>query len=181
MFLTLNEYLLGARRLLTKYGYPCHLKDEDAVAYVAHCMMKADQTWDGTKSSRDTWRFNQARWAIGKLRAKKRKERKHVSLHAPIRGCGNNGTGKATFLHDVLEAQDNTYVYREAAEVMKQAKECLDERQYACVESYYLKSMTLQQIGDQLGCTREYVRQILKKAMNRLRNECGAEADSFAS
>ena len=176
MFLTLNEYLLGARKILAKHGYACLRNDEDAISYVASCMMNADHTWDGKSSSRTTWRFNQARYAILKLQTKHRKKRKHVSLDSPISTHGV----KSVFLHDILEANDGSHVYTEFKDLMEHAEEVLTERQYDCLSLYYREHMTLQEIGDKLDLTRERVRQILKEAINKLRNECQYQINNFA-
>lgn len=46
----------------------------------------------------------------------------------------------------------------------------LDKRQLLIVQLYFFKGMTLQEAGDAIGVTRERIRQILSKAISKMRN-----------
>jgi RNA polymerase sigma factor (sigma-70 family) len=168
MFLTLNEYLIGAQKILNMYGYSCHKRDDDAISYVASCMMKADQTWDGHSSSRDTWRFNQARYAIMKLKTKTRKQRKHISLNKSIGKSGD----KDIQLSDVIEVKSQIDYTEDFNRLIEMAKKVLSEKQLSCLLMYYKEGLTLQAIGDKLGVTKEAIRLNLQRSIGILRNEC---------
>lgn len=179
MFLTLKEYLLGARKLLALYGYNCLKNDEDAISYVASCMMNADRTWDGTKSSRDTWRFNQAKFAIMKLKTAHRKKRKLRSLEDNL-GSGNSP--HPIFLKDVIEqpSADFHTPMTVFANIMKYAELVLSQQQLTCLKMRYQDDLKLEDIGTQLGISKQAVDQHIKKAIKTLKNECQLKFDSFA-
>ncbi len=164
----MKEYLLGASKLLALYGYNCHKRDEDAISFVASCMMQADETWDGKSSSRNTWRFNQAKFAIMKLKTQHRKQRHFVSLNKVVHTAED---GRKIFLQDYIEDKkiDRT---QDVTDIMVHAKKCLTPQQFNCLHSYYYDNMTLQAIGDQMGVSKEMVRLHLKKALTTLKNEC---------
>jgi len=167
MFLTLDEYLLGARKLIAKYGLSCHVEDEDAISYVAQYMMKADETCDETKSARNTWRINQARYAIMNLRTKFLKDKKHKTLSLNVQ-IKNNG-GRSVQLSDTIpdNRMDNTKE-EQYNQVINAAQNVLSGRRQHCFLSYYKKGKTLQEIGDELGITKEAVRQQLEKGIKIL-------------
>ena len=178
MFLTLKEYLLGARKLLALYGYNCLKNDEDAISYVASYMMKADHTWDGEKSSRDTWRYNQAKFAIMKLKTAHRKKRKLQSLDQCI---SKSGSDRPVFLQDVIvDSKNNTDNLQQAfTHVMDYAENLLPQRQFACLKLRYQEDLKLEDIGRQLGISKQAVDQHLSKAIKTLRNVCKSKIDSF--
>ena len=178
MFLTLEEYLLGAKKILNIYGYPCHKKDDDAISFVAYYMMKADQTWDGVSSSKTTWRFNQARYAILKLRAKYRKQKKHISLNKVI----SEKAGRSIILSDVIadqktKAKDSF----ELAEVMNLIEQKLSDRQKECVLMYYVDGLNLEEVGKKLGITKQAVSLNIKKSIEKIKNECQSEDYNYVN
>lgn len=177
MFLTLDEYLTGASKLLSLYGYNCHKKDEDAISFVASYMMKADQTWDGHSSSRDTWRFNQARFAIMKLKTKYRNRKKLVSLNTVINHKGN----RDVILSDVIEDRNNYETIENFNEIMYRAKQNLSSKQFECLSLHYVDGMTLDKIGDKLGITKQAVSLHIIKAVQKLKNECRSQINYITS
>ena len=60
---------------------------------------------------------------------------------------------------------------------VKACLQVLDEREYQIVSSYFgfddLRPMTLEEIGETLGVTRERVRQLRNRALDKLRVQCG--------
>jgi RNA polymerase sigma factor (sigma-70 family) len=173
----MNEYLIGAHKLLALYGYNCHKRDEDAISSVASAMMKADQTWDGKSSSRDTWRFNQARYAIMKLKTQHKKKRKIVSLNNVVYVKSN----RTVYLQDLVEDKKKGNVGQAFDELMTQAKNHLSQRQFECLKLHYKEDMTMEKIGDQLGITKQMVSLHIKKAVQILQNECPSKVDYITS
>ena len=61
----------------------------------------------------------------------------------------------------------------------------LDDREYQIVSSYFgfddLRPMTLEEIGETLGVTRERVRQLRNRALDKLRVQCGELLLEFSS
>jgi RNA polymerase sigma factor (sigma-70 family) len=173
MSLTLKEYLLGARKLLSLYGYRCHKNDEDAISSVASAMMMADETWDGCRSSKDTWRYNQAKFAIMKLKNKHRSKRKLMSLDFVI----SSDRDKNVVLSDVLENKSSNNMADAFYQVMDYAKKRLSPRQYECIRMYYQEDMTLDAIGKQLHITKQAVSLSIKKGIEIITCECQSKVD----
>ena len=71
-FLTLDEYLAQARKIMIAERCVALVDDEDAVADVAYKMIQADQTWNEAKSSRRTWRYDRAKYAIKRILYKRK-------------------------------------------------------------------------------------------------------------
>jgi RNA polymerase sigma factor (sigma-70 family) len=170
MFLSMNEYLVLASKMLSKYGYRCHRNDEDAIAFVAHYMMQADATWDSTKSEQVTWRYNQAKYAIMKLKTKERTKRKLVSLHTEVKTNGS----KTVSLHELLPGKTSKVPSEQFVSVMDQAQNLLTDKQLQCLTLYYMESLTLDAIGQQLKISKQRVCQHIHKAIEILQNECAA-------
>ena len=96
---------------------------------------------------------------------------KHVSVDAPITD------GADSSLLDVLPntdspMADNELVMESLREEVASALNVLNERERNIIECFYginQREMTLEEIGDKFGLTRERVRQIKEKALRRLR------------
>ena len=86
-----------------------------------------------------------------------------------------------TTLHAVIgsdeEGADEALDERETKRRIADCLEVLDERESRIVRDYYgfgsLPPMTLEQIGGSLGVTRERVRQLRNRALEKLRENCG--------
>lgn len=96
---------------------------------------------------------------------------KHISVDAPIM------EGADSSLLDVLPntespMADNELVMESLREEVASALNVLNERERNIIECFYginRREMTLEEIGDKFGLTRERVRQIKEKALRRLR------------
>ena len=97
---------------------------------------------------------------------------RHVSVDAPfIEGEDNS-------LLDVMEntdapSADNTLIYESLQKEISRALDILNERERDIIEMSFgiaQPQMTLEEIGDNFGLTRERVRQIREKAIRKLRN-----------
>ena len=96
---------------------------------------------------------------------------KHISVDAPIM------EGADSSLLDVLPNTespmgDNELVMESLREEVASALNVLNERERNIIECFYginQREMTLEEIGDKFGLTRERVRQIKEKALRRLR------------
>lgn len=96
---------------------------------------------------------------------------KHISVDAPFMDGEDNS------LLDVLTnadspMADNDLVMESLREEVASALNILNERERNIIECFYginQREMTLEEIGDRFGLTRERVRQIKEKALRRLR------------
>lgn len=97
---------------------------------------------------------------------------RHVSMDAPF------ADGEDNSLLDVLPnadspMADNTLVLESLREEIKRALQTLNERERNIIEAFFginQQEMTLEEIGERYGLTRERVRQIKEKAIRRLRH-----------
>ena len=98
--------------------------------------------------------------------------RRHVSVDAPF------AEGEDNSLLDVLPNNDSpmadkTLVLESLREEINRALQTLNERERNIIEAFFginQPEMTLEEIGDKYGLTRERVRQIKEKAIRRLRH-----------
>ncbi len=97
---------------------------------------------------------------------------KHVSVDAPF------NDGEDNSLLDVLPntdspMADNSLVLESLREEINRALSTLNDRERNVIEAFFginQSEMTLEEIGDKYGLTRERVRQIKEKAIRRLRH-----------
>jgi len=87
-------------------------------------------------------------------------------LDAPL--GGGEGLPLGVLIVDSGPPPDVLAAYREQADQIAAALAKLPERSHVVLRDYYWRSRTLQAIGDDIGVTRERVRQIKAKAMQRL-------------
>ena len=93
-------------------------------------------------------------------------------MDAPFAG------GEENSLLDVLpnsnaQMADNVLVQESLRDEISSALKSLNERERNIIEAFFginQAEMTLEEIGDKFGLTRERVRQIKEKAIRRLRN-----------
>lgn len=170
-FLTLDEYLTGARKIMTAQKFGFLTNDEDAVAHVAYRMMLADQTWDGS-SSRETWRYNQARYAILRVMFKKKKEHKRnvKSLDYGWDMVERQEGHRARTLADRIEDRSSHEdVYRQFLEVCKCADTILTGRPQECFDLYYRDRLNMEEIGKKLGITKQAVSLHVKRGIKEIK------------
>ena len=96
--------------------------------------------------------------------------------------------GEETTLHGVLagpqEEHDEVYNDDEMKRTIRGCLLVLDERETHIVRSYFglgdSEPMTLEEIGDTLGVTRERIRQLRNRALSKLRDNCGELLGEFS-
>jgi len=152
------------------------LKSEDALGNIATQLMFADWRWDGTGTI-EGYRKQCAIWAIqGYLSRDVNFNKKHnmMSLNFNIDDEGHE-------LTEVISdsgSHDPSYIASEKEEEQKQqflidtllSSGVLTEPQEECVRMYYLQEMSLTNIAKELKISREAVRQLVDRGINRLRN-----------
>lgn len=169
-FGTLDEYLEIARRTIVSYAGEIRLglademlKNEDAVANVAHAVMMADWHFDG-RGDKFGFRKQRIKWAIRNYITRKT----HRQYTTTIDGGGHcamslkdteanmpdvniNREEMATSLHKLL---DSGSISKQAASYLRQ---------------YYLEGSCLQQIADRRGVTKQGVQQLITSSLRVLK------------
>lgn len=97
---------------------------------------------------------------------------KHVSVDAPIYD-GEDSSMLDTMISDDAPMADKTLVMESLRAEIKRVLSKLKDKEKNVVEAFFgigQPEMTLEEIGEKYGLTRERVRQIKEKAIRRLRN-----------
>ena len=97
---------------------------------------------------------------------------RHVSVDAPF-ADGEESSLLDVIVNDNSPAADRELVKESLREEIKSALKILNHRERAIIEAYYglgTPELTLEEIGNKFGLTRERVRQIREKAIKRLRD-----------
>ena len=145
-----------------------------------------NQVGSVNKINREVNRFeqeNERRPSVGEIAAKidlpeekiedaLKVNTRHISVDAPFT------EGEENSLLDILPNQDspmadNELVAESLRDEIKRALQTLNERERNIIEAFFginQPEMTLEEIGDKFGLTRERVRQIKEKAIRRLRH-----------
>jgi RNA polymerase primary sigma factor len=105
---------------------------------------------------------------------------RHVSMDAPIGGEEGESTMLDLFSSDSEEAPDLRLMEESLKEEVSFGLSLLSHREIEVLSSYYglngHKSLTLEEIGELYGLTRERVRQIKERALRRLRKSVNKNA-----
>lgn len=173
-FLSLGEYLVGARKIMSAQKCGFLVNDEDAVADVAYRMMLADQTWNGT-SSRDTWRYNQARYALMRLLAKRKKNAKKRILSLDY-GWHKKDDNEIQSLVEKVRGKDYEDIQDDFNTVCDRAKNVLNDKQYTCLIKHHKHHMTMDAIGQEMGISKQRVLQHIQKGTLKLKR-CLSKTD----
>jgi RNA polymerase primary sigma factor len=98
---------------------------------------------------------------------------KHVSLDAPLGSDENDSTMLDVYVSEEDTAPDNSLMEQSLKDEVQQGLSILSPREVEVLSAYYglngNKPLTLEEIGEMYGLTRERVRQIKERAIRRLR------------
>ncbi len=97
---------------------------------------------------------------------------RHISVDAPFVE-GEDNSLLDVMINDDSPKADRTLINESLAKEIDRALSTLSEREHEIVKKFFgigVPEMTLEEIGDEFGLTRERVRQIKEKAIRRLRN-----------
>ncbi len=153
------------------------LASEDAISNIATEVMIADWRWNGY-GTKFGYRKQRAIWAMQSFmhRQCQTNKRKTYSLDETIK-YGSERI-EETFA-DILESREESHesvidhneylghVTKRIKGVMKYLKPI----EKKCIIKYYLEEKTLQIVANELGCTREWVRQVLISAKNLMKRK----------
>ena len=102
-----------------------------------------------------------------------RSNARHVSMDSPIGGEDSDATMLDVFVNADESMPDTILIEESMREEVKQGLAILSDREKEVISAYYglneFKALTLEEIGDAYGLTRERVRQIKERAIRRLR------------
>jgi RNA polymerase primary sigma factor len=98
---------------------------------------------------------------------------KHVSMDAPLGSDENDSTMLDVYVSEEDTAPDNNLMEQSLKDEVQQGLSILSPREVEVLSAYYglngNKPLTLEEIGEMYGLTRERVRQIKERAIRRLR------------
>ena len=98
---------------------------------------------------------------------------RHISMDAPFIGDGESSLLDIIPNYDA-PSTDKSLVEESLRDEISRVLQVLDEREHKVIEAYFginQREMTLEEIGDKYGLTRERVRQIKEKAIRKLRQQ----------
>ncbi|HRW74874.1 MAG: RNA polymerase sigma factor RpoD/SigA [Saprospiraceae bacterium] len=105
---------------------------------------------------------------------------RHLSVDAPINGEESDATMLDVLINDGETSPDNTLMEESLKDEVQHGLSMLSPREVEVLSAYYglngYKSLTLEEIGEQFGLTRERVRQIKERAIRRLRKSYNRNA-----
>ncbi|RMG85175.1 MAG: RNA polymerase sigma factor RpoD/SigA [Bacteroidetes bacterium] len=105
---------------------------------------------------------------------------RHISVDAPLSGEQGDSTMLDVLVTDHADAPDESLMEQSLKEEVQQGLSILSPREVEVLSAYYglngHKSLTLEEIGELYGLTRERVRQIKERAIRRLRKSYNRNA-----
>lgn len=105
---------------------------------------------------------------------------RHLSVDAPLSGEAGDSTMLDLISSEKTQRPDENLMEQSLKEEVQQGLSILSPREVEVLSSYYglngHKSLTLEEIGDLYGLTRERVRQIKERAIRRLRKSYNRNA-----
>jgi RNA polymerase primary sigma factor len=107
-----------------------------------------------------------------------RSNTRHVSMDSPLGGEDSDATMLDVFVTNDEHLPDSDLLDESLREEVQQGLSILSEREKEVISAYYGledKSMTLEEIGEAFGLTRERVRQIKERAIRRLRKSYNSQ------
>ncbi len=162
---TLDFYLETAKRAIGKWGHINMLKSEDDISHVAYMIMLADQKFDG-RGTIEGFRMSYAKFGIKRLFSAYKKNSKRIIRPLDLR----NEFGQSLYdfipdgglaIEDQIEIRDTEYLVNNFS--------FLTEREKSLIIRNRLNKETLELIGEDLGLTRERIRQIVDTGLAKLK------------
>ena len=165
---TMNDYLKEARYVIIKWGDYNMLKDDDAIADVAHNLMLAEWRYDPTKgASRLTHRINYGKYAVLDIYKKRKRASKHK--HITINQMESDREQEGIILTD--ESYERGEEYKLSAEFVDNIldNKCINKIQRGYMRERYINGKTLQDIALEFGVSRQAVQQSIANALKNLK------------
>lgn len=182
-FLTLKEYLQMAQKIVKHVLGKINskvakeiLRSDDVLSNIATSMMMSDWKYQpGAGTSPETYRYGGALQVI-KTYLKRRSSRRYVySLDYEISDGDTTTKNMYDDIEDNSQLEPADYAITKInndnlIEILEDGK-TLNDKERLCINKYFFNDMTYQAIGDEIGVTRERIRQIIKDGLLKLRAE----------
>ena len=108
-----------------------------------------------------------------------RSNTRHVSMDSPLGGEDSDATMMDVFVTEGERMPDTDLLDESLREEVQEGLAILSEREKEVITAYYglneFKPLTLEEIGEAFGLTRERVRQIKERAIRRLRKSYNSQ------
>jgi len=165
---TIKEYLKEARYVIIKWGDFNMLKDDDAIADVAHNLMLAEWKYDPTKgASRLTHRINYGKYAVLDIYKKRKKNSKYK--HITINQAESDREKAGIILTDErFQKEENHRMSVETVENILSNKS-INQTQKGYMRERYINGKTFQEIANEFGVSRQAVQQSIANALKNLK------------
>ncbi len=189
-FESLSFYTNLAQKAISKFAatnsnifVKSMLKSDDAIAAIANAVMMADWRWDdnrpgktGEKKTRYSYRNQCAIWAIKSYITRKnhKKQKLFVDHNINIKSNDNDMSLLDIFAKDsndpidVIITSEKDAINKEYIQKILSTSN-ISDRQKKYIQLYYFEHKTFAEIGKMFNITREAVRQGIKKAFVKIR------------
>lgn len=179
-FLTLDEYLLMAKKSISRFApslAPRLLKNEDFVSEIAYSIMMADWRWDSSKdnnkdgkNSRVGYRSKCADWAI-KVNIKKLKNKNNLPSGEQILSLNHNvgNDEKSVDLYNIVEDKRISKFEPNIDINTFFDNSNLTDSQKKYLEMRYINGVKLKDIAEQSGTTIQNINKIINIAIKKIK------------
>ena len=165
---TMNDYLKEARYVIIKWGDFNMLKDDDAIADVAHNLMLAEWRYDPTRgASRLTHRINYGKYAVLDIYKKRKKESKY--RHITVNQIESDREENGIILTDESYARQEEHKLSSEFVANVLNNKCINKIQRGYMRERYINDKTFQEIADEFGVSRQAVQQSIANALKNLK------------
>ena len=185
-FLSMKEYEILAKKMLKKhikkYDNILSIKkliaSEEIISEIMNALMKADWSWDKTKSKQSYYRSQHCKWAILDIVDRIINEPKNLVNDSDI--SANNSYDNEYSVIDTFSSDSSGYMTQEQFEedeekehnikkVQSLIPKVLTKTQQKCVKLYFFDGLPVAKIAPQLGITPQRVYQIIEKSTKTLK------------
>lgn len=158
MELKLEEYLRLSKKVIGKYACVL-LKDENNIGEVARFMMVADERFNGN-GSRKAFRVYYAKFGIQTLLRKRKQE-----LSKAQKVSIENRVNDKEIYKDVLTAPVKRTI------LVNDILRFCPAKYTQLIEDYFVHRMTLREISENHGVSKQDIQQTLKRALSKIRGK----------
>lgn len=179
---SLSVYISLAKKTISKFAPKFYkslayemLSNEDAVADVANAIMTADWKYDqdrtgkisGQKKTKYSYRNQCAIWAIKTYISSKYKKNNKKNIQYDNDLHSNYCAYESNPL-EMMILEESDSIKNECLSTIL-SSDILSDKQKEHIKLYYFSNMTLAEIGNKYGVTREAIRQSLLKGINQIK------------
>lgn len=173
-FLTMEQYLDGARNILARYsGSPNVVNNEDAIAYVAEYMMRADSRYKPEIGDRDGFRGHWGRFGV--MNWIKRSQNKKAIKYSLDYSYDEDGDNNLELINLIPDKKQNTEHKIEAIDIVETVRYSnrINDRQRTCILEYYVNNHSRQTIANIIGISQQSVDNNIKSGLRKIKYQMG--------